>query len=206
MTDQTGDTDVASIATSVDSDAGSPASAEAGTTSPAEGGKTQESEQTAAGDNGAGPAVESVDGTDGTGTPAPKERVFVYNGQELPDPDTHMSVADVRRHYSEYFAELANCETSEQEKDGKVVISFSKRIGVKGASDAATVLSAIRSTPVKKLRVFALAEELLTDDGELRIDLARSHEPNIRLAILEAQVMAKETQQAVTAIRALPAR
>jgi PRTRC genetic system protein C len=41
-------------------------------------------------------------------------RLFVYDGRTFPDPDSRLSVEDVRRQLADYFPELANADTREE--------------------------------------------------------------------------------------------
>lgn len=60
-------------------------------------------------------------------------RVFIYDGRELPDPDASMSIDEVRQSFAEFFPELSNA-THTTKKDGdNDVITFTKRVGTKGA-------------------------------------------------------------------------
>ena len=59
-------------------------------------------------------------------------RLFVYDGRTFPDPDSRLSVEDVRRQLADYFPELANADTREELRGEDTVYSFSRRIGTKG--------------------------------------------------------------------------
>ena len=70
-------------------------------------------------------------------------RVFVYDGREFPDPDSGLSVEDVRKQLSDFFPELTNAETREERRgDDEVRYTFARRIGTKGAGhpDIVTIL------------------------------------------------------------------
>jgi PRTRC genetic system protein C len=58
-------------------------------------------------------------------------RLFVYDGRTFPDPDSRLSVEDVRRQLADYFPELANADTREELRGEDTVYSFSRRIGTK---------------------------------------------------------------------------
>jgi PRTRC genetic system protein C len=156
-------------------------------------------------------------------------RRFVYDGREFPDPDSALSVEEVRRQMAEHFPELANAETREEKRGDDVFYTFSKRIGTKGRSRAlgagasvspsrqgqfrqervlrgADLAAIIRSVPEKRLRVFELAAELLGADGQLDLEAAADREPELNLAIAEAKGYAGATEAAVEALRRLPAR
>lgn len=143
------------------------------------------------------------------------QRTFVYDGREFPDPDPHLSVEDVRKQLSEFFPELTNADTRQEKRsDQAVVYTFSKRIGTKGAVmgrgrrpvGARRIAGILRSVPEKRLRVFELAGELLAADGELDLQAAAGREPEVNLAIAEAQGYARATERAVDALRRLVAR
>ena len=136
-------------------------------------------------------------------------RIFVYDGREFPDPDAHLSVEEVRRQLADFFPELANAETREGRRGEDTVYTFVKRIGTKGArrhSPHRTVLAVLRRVPEQRLRVFALAGDLLNADGELDLAAAAAREPEIALAVAEAEAYARATRRAADALRRLPAR
>ncbi len=66
-------------------------------------------------------------------------RVFVYNGQEYPDPDPALAVDHVRRELARFVPELTNADVREERRaDGATQYVFTKRLGTKGAApDAA---------------------------------------------------------------------
>lgn len=153
------------------------------------------------------------------------QRTFVYDGREFPDPDPTLSVEDVRKQLSEFFPELTNADTREEQRgDGAVIYTFSKRIGTKGvatrrghrassrlprsrhSAGAAGIAGILRSVPEKRLRVFELAGELLASDGELDLQAAAGREPEVNLAVAEAKGYARATERALEALRRLAAR
>ena len=133
-------------------------------------------------------------------------RLFVYDNREFPDPDPHLSVEEVRKQLVDFFPELANAETREEKRGDDTLYTFSKRIGTKGSQRDVRIVAILRKVPEKRLRVFELAAELLDTHGELEVDAAVLRQPEINLAIAEAEAYARATQRAVTALRNLPAR
>lgn len=132
-------------------------------------------------------------------------RLFVVDGREFPDPDAKLSVDEVRKQLAEFLPELTNADVREEKRGDDTRYVFSKRIGTKGRGtpDPLTIL---RGVPEKRLRVFELAAELLDARGELDIDAAARRQPEINLAIAEAEAYARATQQATEALRRLPPR
>ncbi|MFN8472809.1 MAG: PRTRC system protein C [Anaerolineae bacterium] len=126
-------------------------------------------------------------------------RIFRYDNREFPDPDANLSVDEVRQQLSAFFPELANAETREERRGENTVYTFSKRIGTKGVE----VVEVLRRVPETRLRVFELAAELIDADGELDVDAAGMRQPEINLAIAEAEAYAKATRQAVGALQRL---
>ncbi len=60
-------------------------------------------------------------------------REFLYNGQKLPDPDPSLSPERVKSMFAVTYPELATATVEGPTvKDGKMVFSYSKAIGVKG--------------------------------------------------------------------------
>ncbi len=131
-------------------------------------------------------------------------RVFVYDGRAFPDPDPGLSVEDVRKQLSDFFPELTNAETREERRgDDEVRYTFARRMGTKGA-DRADVVAILRQVPEKHLAVFDLATELIDADGELDAEAAAARQPEINLAIAEAESYARATRPAIEALRRIP--
>jgi len=59
-------------------------------------------------------------------------RIFVYDGREFPDPDSTLSVDDIKRMMTDFFPELANAEVKEQKRGDDTLYEFVKKVGVKG--------------------------------------------------------------------------
>jgi PRTRC genetic system protein C len=133
-------------------------------------------------------------------------RIFVVDGREFPDPDPQLSVEEVRQQLSEFFPELANADTREEQRDGDARYVFTRRIGTKGRRRAPDVVAILRRVPEKRLRVFELAAELLSARGDLDVDEAARRQPEINVAVAEAKAYAAATQQASEALRGLPPR
>ena len=157
------------------------------------------------------------------------QRKFVYDGREFPDPDPKLSVEDVRRQLSEFFPELTNADTREEKRgDDEVLYTFSKRIGTKGApppgrrradrggtpslpravdaGETTRIVQILQGVSEKRLAVFELAAELIGPDGEVGVEAAADRQPEVNLAIAEAQGYAQATDRAVEALRRLSPR
>jgi PRTRC genetic system protein C len=134
-------------------------------------------------------------------------RLFVYDGRTFPDPDSRLSVEDVRRQLADYFPELANADTREELRGEDTVYSFSRRIGTKGGGRRKRrppdVVAILRRVRARELRVFELAAELLLKDGSLDVDAAGRRQPELTLAEAEAEAYAGATQRAVTSLKRL---
>ena len=133
-------------------------------------------------------------------------RIFRYDGREFPDPDPQLSVEDVRKQLGEFFPELANADTREEKRDDDTIFTFTKRIGTKGRRRGPDLVQIIRQVPEKRLRVFELAAELLDEQGEIDPDAAAARQPEVNLAIAEAEAYARATRQALAALRQLAPR
>jgi PRTRC genetic system protein C len=133
-------------------------------------------------------------------------RIFVVDGREFPDPGPQLTVEEVRQQLGEFFPELANADTREEQRGGDTRYVFTRRIGTKGQRRAPDVVAILRRVPEKRLRVFELAAELLDARGELDVDEAARRQPEVNLAVAEAKAYAAATLQAVEALRRLPAR
>ena len=63
------------------------------------------------------------------------KRVFMFNGNPLSDPDTSKSGAAVKDFYAAMYPELLNAEVQGPvEADGKLVYTFHRVTGTKGAT------------------------------------------------------------------------
>jgi PRTRC genetic system protein C len=132
-------------------------------------------------------------------------RIFHYDGRAFPDPDPKLSVEDVRRHLADFFPELANADSREEKKGDDTIYAFSKRIGTKGRQQP-DVVTILRRVPEKRLQLFALAAELLDDHGDVDVEAAARHQPEINLAAAEVEGYVRLTHQATDALRKLPPR
>jgi PRTRC genetic system protein C len=134
-------------------------------------------------------------------------RIFVYDGREFPDPDSRLTVEAVKRQLADFFPELANADTRQEPRGEDTVYTFARRIGTKGASlDGADLAALLATVPRRDLAVFQLAAELLDAGGELDLEAASRRQPEINLAVAEAEANARATRQAREALRRLPAR
>ena len=59
-------------------------------------------------------------------------RLFIYDGRTFPDPDSRLTVDEVRRQLSDFFPELANADTREERRGEDTAYTFARRIGTKG--------------------------------------------------------------------------
>ena len=133
-------------------------------------------------------------------------RIFICDGREFPDPDPKLSVEDVRKQLTEFFPELANAETREEKRGEDAVYVFTKRIGTKGQRPLPDVVGILRGVPEQRLRIMELAVELLDQQGDLDLDLTAARQPEVNLAVAEAETYARSTRQAVEALRHIPPR
>ena len=62
----------------------------------------------------------------------PKERVFVADNREFPDPDPNLSIDEVKKMLADFMPELHNADVKETEKDGKTYVQLIKKVGTKG--------------------------------------------------------------------------
>lgn len=133
-------------------------------------------------------------------------RIFIYDAREFPDPDPKLSADDIRKQFTEFFPELANADTREEKRGEDTVFLFTKRIGTKGRRRRPDVLAILRRVPEKRLRILELAAELLDPHGELDLDATAARQPEVNLAIAEAETYARSTRQAAEALRQLDPR
>ena len=133
-------------------------------------------------------------------------RTFIYDGREFPDPDPKLSAEEVRKQLTEFFPELANAETREEKRGEDAVYVFTKRIGTKGQPSVPDVVGILRRIPEQRLRIIELASELLDPQGDLDLDATAERQPEVNLAVAEAETYARATRQAVEALRHIPPR
>ena len=133
-------------------------------------------------------------------------RIFVYDNRQFPDPDSRLSVEEVRRQFAEFFPELANAETREEKRGEDTVYTFSKRIGTKGNRKSPDIVAILRSVPEKHLKVFELASELIDAHGEVDVEAAALRQPEVNLALAEVDGYVRATRQATEALTKLPPR
>lgn len=129
-------------------------------------------------------------------------RVFLYDGREFGDPDPTLSIEEVRKQLAEFFPELVNADHREEIRDGQRRVTFSRRIGTKGALGHDEVLAALRGVPAKRLRLLELAEQAYADPKVWRQPEAGAY----HLAVAEAEAYARQTQRTVAQLAQLPAR
>ncbi len=133
-------------------------------------------------------------------------RIFIYDGREFPDPDSKLSAEEVRKQLTEFFPELANADTREEKRGEDAVYVFTKRIGTKGQRPRPDVVGILRRVREQPLRIMELAAELLDQQGDLDLDLAAARQPEVNLAVAEAETYARATRQAGGALRHTPPR
>jgi hypothetical protein len=103
------------------------------------------------------------------------------------------------------LSQLTNAETREERWDDEVRYTFTRRIGTKGA-DHADIVTILRQVPAKQLGIFDVATLLVDAAGELDAEAAAARQPEINLAIAEAEIYARATRSAVEALRRIPQR
>ena len=130
-------------------------------------------------------------------------RIFVYDNRSFPDPDPAVSVEDVRQQLAQYFPELTNGDTRQEQRGEDTVYTFSRRIGTKGAARRrrAHVVAIVRGVASRRLAVFDLAADLVNPLGELDLDATAARQPELNLARAEAEAYARATQRAVDSLR-----
>jgi PRTRC genetic system protein C len=135
-------------------------------------------------------------------------RVFVYDGRSFPDPDPALSVEQMRQQLAEYFPELANAETREEQRGEDRLFTFARRIGTKGArprrAPTRRIAGILHGVPPTRLAIFDLAAELVDAHGLRDLDGLAARQPELNLARAEAELYAQATRRAVEAVRRLP--
>lgn len=195
---------------------------------------TTRDEQTAD-DAGATVAAAGADPASATApVAATTGRVFVYNGQEYPDPDPDLAVDHVRRELARFVPELTNADVREERRaDGATRYIFTRRLGTKGATPVAMnppgaaatsraidgggereeaapanarLLALIGALPATRLEIYRLAHELALPNGEFDLDAAAARGEELERAGAEAHEHARATGALRDTVLNLPAR
>lgn len=154
-------------------------------------------------------------------------RVFVYNGQEYPDPDPALAVDYVRRELARFVPELTNADVREERRaDGTTQYVFTKRLGTKGAvPDAAgavaerpgtreaepdapantRLIALVGAISPTRLEIFRLAHELVLPNGEFDLDAAAARGEELERASAAAHAHAAATGELRDLLLKLPA-
>lgn len=64
-------------------------------------------------------------------------RIFVYDGNEHPDPDPGMSVEHVQATLADFYGELKNAKHTKTKRGDDTVYEFQKPVGTKGHAHGA---------------------------------------------------------------------
>ena len=116
--------------------------------------------------------------------------MFVYDGREFPDPDPSLSVEDVRKQLSDFFPgadQRRHPRGAAWRRRGPLHLRTAHRHqGRRRSRHRDDPPSGARSD----LAVFDLAAELLDTDGELDAEAAAARQPEINLAVAEAEAYA----------------
>lgn len=151
-------------------------------------------------------------------------RVFVYNGQEYPDPDPALAVDHVRRELARFVPELTNADVREERRaDGATQYVFTRRLGTKGsvhdgagatvgqtggrreATANARLLALVGTIPPARLEIFRLAHELVLPNGEFDLDAAAARGEELERAGAAAHAHATATGELRDLLLKLPA-
>ena len=63
-------------------------------------------------------------------------RIFVYDNRTFPDPDSGMSIDQVKASLSDFFGEIANATVKETKIGEDTIYEFQRRVGTKGSGGA----------------------------------------------------------------------
>lgn len=74
------------------------------------------------------------------------------------------------------------------------------------ADDIEKVVRALKTVPEKKLLIIEIANDVVTEKGDLDYDKLIDKQREVNLAIAEAKAYSQATQRAIRALADLPAR
>lgn len=133
-------------------------------------------------------------------------RRFIYDSREFPDPDPSLDPDRVRQGMASVMPELATAETRHRKEGEDDIYEFVRRVGTKGSATSAEIVEALWSAPEFRPRIIDLVNELTTPEGKLDYTQAQERQPDINLAVAEAERHMKDTQEAIRRLCELPAR
>lgn len=74
------------------------------------------------------------------------------------------------------------------------------------ADDIDKVIAALDKIPETHLMILDLAREMVKEDGQVDYDLLAAKQPEVNLAVAEAQAYSRSTKKAIEALDRIPAR
>lgn len=74
------------------------------------------------------------------------------------------------------------------------------------ADDIEKVIAALDKIPETHLRILDLAREMVTEDGLIDYDMLAAQQPEVNLAVAEAQAYSRSTKKAIESLDKISAR
>jgi PRTRC genetic system protein C len=143
-------------------------------------------------------------------TRKPKQRVFVYDGQDFEDPGPQYSIEDVLRFLAQTYPELEDgAWNSRLMPDETEEITFVKVTGEKGGEVTAHLIARRLTAGVQPSRIQAtnLLNQLIAAEAEgaLTVPYLLEAEPQIEAALHQAEQVAQASQRILARCLALKA-
>ena len=79
------------------------------------------------------PVRRGVDGKVLRATGVTRRRPTRHDDREFPDPDSEMTVDQVKATLSDFYGEIANASVKETKRGEDTIYEFQRRVGTKGA-------------------------------------------------------------------------
>ena len=128
-------------------------------------------------------------------------RIFVYDNREFPDPDTSMTIDEVKATLADFLPEIATSSVKQSQRDGDTIIEFTKRAGTKGDMDSPTLAAILTEVPPAKLDLLELANSITKPDGTIATEDLILHEEEFDQAIPQAMNYAAGTHRLIRALQ-----
>ena len=128
-------------------------------------------------------------------------RIFLYDNREFPDPDTSMTIDEVKATLADFLPEVANAAVKQSQRDGDTLVEFTKRTGTKGDMDNETLAAVIAQTPPVELQLLKLANSITNPDGTINMENLATLDAEFQEAIPQAMDYASSTHRLIGSLR-----
>ena len=128
-------------------------------------------------------------------------RRFLYDGKEIPNVPTELTIEDVRKHLAVYFPELGNATHTEKAEGGVLTVTFHKQVTSKGNADRLFMALAAGLPEIDHTAV-NLYQKI--GRGPFSIELLAKHADEIQAAAAFIQEQIHIPQEIISVCACLP--